>query len=132
MANIGGITANNALSAYKRALDINKNIVPQGFQPSSPLKVLRAGDDLETIAVQKSSIPSFENVFDKMVSQPINQIKSDTRQIFKFATSENPSKNPNTIELLAAANDAEIAIKLIGEVRNKIISAYQEILRMPI
>lgn len=132
MANTGGITATNALSAYKRVLDNNRNIVPQNIQNNSPLKVLRAGDDLEVQSARKSDIPTFESVLDKMVVEPVNQIKSDTRQIFKFANSDNTSKNPNTIELLAAANDAEIAIKLIGEVRNKIITAYQEILRMPI
>ncbi len=86
---------------------------------------------LEPLAQQNkkslaASIPGFNDTL-------INSIKeANTLQIKAQAAMENlaTGRSQNIHETLLAIEQAEIAFKMVTQVRNKIMSAYQEIMRM--
>ena len=65
----------------------------------------------------------------KNAVQSVNQISKEADiQIQKLATGE----NKNIAEVMISAEKASVAVKLLTQVRNKIIDAYQEVMKMQV
>ena len=61
--------------------------------------------------------------------QSVNQAQHESdRKMQEIAT----GKNHNVAEVMIAAEKADISLKLMVQVRNKIIEAYQEIMKMQV
>jgi flagellar hook-basal body complex protein FliE len=76
----------------------------------------------------KGSNLSFPQVFKEMV-QNTNDLESQAAQIAeKFALGEVTDIH----EVMIAAEEAGVALNLVMEIRNKLIEAYQEMMRMPV
>ena len=98
-----------------KPIEIAKNLAPEP-QTQQMKKSLTA------------SIPGFNDTL-------INSIKeANTLQIKAQEAMENlaTGRSQNIHETLLAIEQAEIAFKMIAQVRNKVMTAYQEIMRMAV
>ena len=81
--------------------------------------------NLQNNIVSQSSNTGFSDIFGKLTKDRIKKIKRAEDKV-----SDAISGNSNAIEVMAAVAESEIALQEIVLVRDKIIGAYQEILRM--
>lgn len=75
---------------------------------------------------EKNSNNSFQNTLSKLVTDVDNQIKESDRLSEEFAI----GKNNNIHEVMIASEKAGISLKFLMQIRNKLLDAYQEIMRM--
>lgn len=72
--------------------------------------------------------PSFPDIFKEMVTNT-NDLESQAESIAeKFALGEVTDVH----EVMIAAEEAGIALEMVMAIRNKLIEAYQEMMRMPV
>lgn len=75
-----------------------------------------------------TAAPGFSDYFLKMLSD-VNTKMHEAEEVSKaFASGE----TNNLHETMLAVEQANIAFRLVGTVRNRALEAYQEIMRMPI
>jgi flagellar hook-basal body complex protein FliE len=72
--------------------------------------------------------PSFADTLKNAVTSVNQMSKESDVQIQKLATGE----NKNIAEVMIQAEKASVAVKLLTQVRNKIIDAYQEVMKMQV
>jgi len=102
-------TAMQALKAYGQAVNT--------------AKVGGAGGGDETGAAKLD--------FGAMVKDAMNTVASDTAKAEQMAVGSATGK-VDLIEVVSAVNDAEMTLQTVVAVRDQVIRAYQDILRMPI
>ena len=68
----------------------------------------------------------FQDTLGSLISQVDSQIKEADRKAEDFAT----GKKYNLHEIMIAAEKADLSFRFLLQVRNKLIEAYQEIMRM--
>lgn len=77
--------------------------------------------------------PSADNSFASMVSQVATDVtetgKAGEQASMAFATGQ---PTANMVEMVTAVAETEIALQTMVSVRDRVISAYEEIMRMPI
>lgn len=132
------MAAISAVAAYQRALEASKKIQPS----KAPMAILRQGDNLQTFGTQDSvsigstsqpKAASFGAVLEQeLIKAPINKIKSASRTMFEIAKSSGTELGPNLVQLVEATDRAQMTVNAMVAVRDKIINAYQEILKMPL
>lgn len=106
-------TANSVLTTGQTTKEINKVDVPA--LPQSPGSADSAGK-------------SFAATLNDAVNS-VNQAQKDSdRKMQELAT----GKSQNIHETMIAAEKADLALRLMVQVRNKIIEAYQEIMKMQV
>ncbi|AIF81545.1 flagellar hook-basal body protein FliE [endosymbiont of Acanthamoeba sp. UWC8] len=117
---------NKAVNAYNKALTNNKAIAPSKEQQqiAQPLNVLRAGDVIDVVSKQSAS---FSGLVSEIVAPQIKKIQEGEKKSTKVINSKE-----DLVEVAAALNKAEGALHLLVTVRDKVINAYQEILKMPL
>ncbi len=82
----------------------------------------------DAIGQSRENIKSFADTLSEAVGK-VNELSHDANiQIQKLATGE----NKNIPEVMIAAEKASVAFKLLTQVRNKIIDAYQEVMKMQV
>ncbi|NLA76088.1 MAG: flagellar hook-basal body complex protein FliE [Deltaproteobacteria bacterium] len=74
---------------------------------------------------QNSSL-SFKNTLEELISNVNNQITESDQLTRDFAS----GKNNNIHEVMIASEKAGISLRFLVQVRNKLLDAYQEIMRM--
>ena len=72
--------------------------------------------------------PSFNEVLKKAIAEVSGLEKEADRQILELAA----GKATNIHEAMIALQKADVSFKLLMEIRDKLIGAYQEIMRMPV
>ena len=77
---------------------------------------------------EKTAGPSFGETLTDAVAKVNEMQKSADTQMQKVATGE----STNISEVMVAAEKADIALKLMMTVRNKVIDAYQEVMKMQV
>ncbi|MCC6278016.1 MAG: flagellar hook-basal body complex protein FliE [Oligoflexia bacterium] len=103
-------TSNAVLKTGETTKTINRVTQPQA--PGSATEVQKTFADTLTDAVNS-----------------VNQLQKESdRKMQELAT----GKSQNIHETMIATEKADIALKLMVQVRNKIIEAYQEIMRMQV
>lgn len=126
----------SAVAAYQKVLKANKGIVPSGDAPQiNPTAILRQGDDLQIVAQNRGAEkPStFGDVLqEEFLKAPIRNISSANKTLFEVAQAEGGDLGPNLVELVAAVDKAQLTVNALVTVRDKILGAYQEILKMPL
>ncbi|HPI39436.1 MAG TPA: flagellar hook-basal body complex protein FliE [Pseudobdellovibrionaceae bacterium] len=104
--------------------------------------VTNAQNFLETGEIRSSGSKAFNNTessssikgssFQDTLNSAIDKVnelqKASDKSIQNLAT----GKTDNVAEVMITAEKADIALKLMVQVRNKIIDAYQEIMRMQV
>lgn len=95
------------------------NIKPLGADPLSLLKpqqkVVNSG-------------PGFEDALVKSMKE-VNQLQLKSNTAVEELSA---GRNSNIHETLIALQKAEISFKMMAQVRNKVVSAYQEVMRMSV
>lgn len=70
--------------------------------------------------------------FDKLLGQFVNEV-SDLQKQVDQSVRRGASGEPEEIhDMLLAVNKAELSFRLLVEVRNKLVEAYQEVMRLPV
>lgn len=82
----------------------------------------------EVLGSPSSSSKSFSETLNDAVKNVNHLQKTADVKMEQLAT----GKARNIPEVMIAAEKADIALKLMVQVRNKIIDAYQEIMKMPV
>ena len=108
----------------------------EGFNVSSAQKFLNTGNIESTttmvgsdgIAGQQSDGKSFADTLNDAIHKVNKLQKVSDQKMQDLAT----GKTDNIPEVMIAAEKADIALKLMVQVRSKIIDAYQEIMKMQV
>ncbi len=80
----------------------------------------------QTNKAEKNTGNSFQHTLAELVSGVDNQIKESDQLTEDFAM----GKNNNLHEVMIASEKAGISLKFLLQIRNKLLDAYQEIMRM--
>lgn len=106
------IPASVALNAYARAAGMGGGATPQG---------LGAAKDA-------TGAGSFGDFLQKAINDGIDTGKTSERQMAASAT----SKDGSLVDVVTAVAEAETTLQTVVAVRDKVISAYMDIMKMPI
>ena len=123
----------SAVAAYKKVLQANNKIIndgkSDGFKSSG---VLRVGDDFTGVGKVKKA--SFGDILQKeFVENPIKNISDSEKTIFDITkTDSTKDLSPNLVELVEAVDKAQMTLNTMVTIRDKILGAYQEIIKMPL
>ncbi len=118
---ITGINPNAAASAYSNSqsitgqgqvTDITKNIKGLASEIASP---------------GQSEAPSFADFMAKNIQQSVQTMKGGEEMAAKAVTGD-----ADVTDVVQAVTSAELTLQTVVGVRDRMISAYQEIMRMPI
>ena len=82
--------------------------------------------ELQSFENDGATQESFKSYLENSVSEVNKLIEASDKQAVELAT----GKSENLHQATIAAEKAETALKLLIQVRNKVIDAYQEIMRM--
>lgn len=77
---------------------------------------------------ESSSVTSFGDTLTQAIDKVNDMQKAADKQMQAVATGE----QTNISEVMIAAEKADIALKLMMTVRNKVIDAYQEVMKMQV
>ncbi len=76
----------------------------------------------------RDAVPSFAETLQSAFER-INQMQNDSAELARqFAA----GKTDDLVRVVTAAEEASIALQLAVQVRNKVVEAYQEIMRMQV
>ena len=122
-------TYNQAVDAYKRT---NKNIKTTGLpsqnsNTTSGAGVLYSGDKIDVLSQGVSKSPQFSTVIQELIKNRVQKVKSSEKVSLDAIKGK-----AGMLEVMAAVNDSEIALQEIIAVRDKIVGAYLDILKMPL
>ena len=123
---------NQAVDAYKRT---NKNIKTTGLSSqnsktnniNSGTGVLYSGDKIDVLSQGVSKAPQFSTVIQELIKSRVQKVKSSEKVSLDAIKGK-----AGMIEVMAAVNDSEVALQEIVTVRDKIVGAYLDILKMPL
>ena len=102
----------------------NNSVNPLGFPPPTIIDKLAEIKPLPT----GPKGPSFGEVLENAIKEVSDIQKDAGEEARKFMTGE--VKDIHTV--MIAAQKAEISFQMMMQVRNKLVNAYQEIMRMPV
>lgn len=121
---ITGINPNAAASAYSQSQSITGqgSVTNVNAQGSNPLGGLGGVEN----AVNTQEV-SFADLMAESVQQSVQTLRAGEEMAAKAVTGE-----ANLTDVVQAVNDAELTMQAVVGVRDRMISAYQDILRMPI
>lgn len=88
--------------------------------------ILRQGDSIE-ISSQQPKSPNFASTVSALLNNRLEEIRKS-----EIKTKSTIGQTGNLIEVVAAVNDAEVALQQIITVRDKVVSGFMDILKMPI
>lgn len=100
-----------AASAYTNAAQLGSKTTP-GSQTTNPLA-------------------ENPNAFSDMVQQAVDSV-SQSGQAAETKAAELATGNADIVDLVTAVAETELALETLVSVRDRVITAYQEILNMPI
>lgn len=97
---------------------------------SGDQKSISVGSSSSTSGLQETGGPqkSFADTLNEAISNVNELQKSSDKAMQNLAT----GRTDNVAEVMITAEKADIALKLMVQVRNKIIDAYQEIMKMQV
>lgn len=98
----------------------------QAYQQASQ-RIRAPLEGTESPATAGSPVPSFMNMVTSALDKTVTASKSAELQSKKAVANE-----VEMHELVAAVTNADLAVQTVVAVRDRVINAYQEILRMPI
>jgi len=85
-------------------------------------------NEVKSAFSQESGSPSFANLLEKSITETNDLLQASDKAASDLAI----GRSENIHEAMIATEKAETALKLLVQVRNKAIDAYQEIMRMQV
>jgi flagellar hook-basal body complex protein FliE len=128
----------SGIHAYKSRLKQNQTIRKSVGDEAKELKgvghsVLRKGDDINLNKIPNSATTSAANSskFSNMLHDSIQKNANTVRKAERFTKHAVRSK-ANLVEVMNAVNESELALQQVVAVRDRFLTAIQDILKMPI
>jgi flagellar hook-basal body complex protein FliE len=122
---------NNAVEAYQKA---NKNVKNLGsttqtnkVNTNSGQGVLYAGDKMDILSQGVSKTSQFSSIVQELIKARVQKVKKADKVSLDAIKGKT-----GMIEVMEAINNSEIALQEIVTVRDKIVSSYLDILKMPL
>lgn len=106
-----------------KSLNFTKELLAELSQPDFSSKISQV-ENKET----KSSSESFMD----HLKDGLEEVNDFQKKADKMATDVSTGKGQNLHEAMLAATHAELSFNLMVQVRNKVLEAYQEVMRMPV
>ena len=121
----------NAVEAYKKA---NKNVKNLGsssenskINTNSGHGVLYAGDKMDVLSQGVTKTSQFSSIVQELIKTRVQKVKNADK-----VSLDAIKGRTGMIEVMEAINNLEIALQEIVTVRDKIVAAYLDILKMPL
>ena len=121
----------NAVEAYKKA---NKNVKNLGsssenskINTNSGHGVLYAGDKMDVLSQGVTKTSQFSSIVQELIKTRVQKVKNADK-----VSLDAIKGRTGMIEVMEAINNSEIALQEIVTVRDKIVTAYLDILKMPL
>ncbi|WHA04790.1 flagellar hook-basal body complex protein FliE [Candidatus Bandiella numerosa] len=121
----------NAVEAYKKA---NKNVKNLGsssenskINTNSGHGVLYAGDKMDVLSQGVTKTSQFSSIVQELIKTRVQKVKNADK-----VSLDAIKGRTGMIEVMEAINNSEIALQEIVTVRDKIVAAYLDILKMPL
>ena len=122
---------NNAVEAYQKA---NKNVKNLGsttqtnkINTNSGQGVLYAGDKMDILSQGVAKTSQFSSIVQELIKARVQKVKKADKVSLDAIKGKT-----GMIEVMEAINNSEIALQEIVTVRDKIVSSYLDILKMPL
>ena len=122
---------NNAVEAYQKA---NKNVKNLGsttqtnkVNTNSGQGVLYAGDKMDILSQGVSKTSQFSSIVQELIKARVQKVKKADKVSLDAIKGKT-----GMIEVMEAINNSEITLQEIVTVRDKIVSSYLDILKMPL
>ena len=122
---------NNAVEAYQKA---NKNVKNLGsttqnnkINTNSGQGVLYAGDKMDILSQGVAKTSQFSSIVQELIKVRVQKVKKADKVSLDAIKGKT-----GMIEVMEAINNSEIALQEIVTVRDKIVSSYLDILKMPL
>ena len=90
---------------------------------------------LSTSKLRKQNLPKFENTeksFATTLKEAVGNVNRLQKEADVLMQKLSTGKVKNIPEVMVAVEKADIALKLMVQVRNKVIDAYQEVMKMQV
>lgn len=101
------------------------------IQPLQLNQVLPTSKTLETLQSQKTTPAEFTESFSSYLETALNSVAEQEKNVHKmndkFLIGE-----VDVSQVLIASEQAQLSLQLTSQVRNKMVEAYQEIMRMQV
>ena len=110
---------------------ILKNYDAEGWSKSANLETVTAAD-LQLDGVQGGNGPQNKKSFTEMLASSIGQVNELQGEANKAVQKLVSGESKNIHETMLAVEQAEIAFKTMNQVRQKVIDAYKEVMRMQV
>jgi len=85
-----------------------------------------------TVAKPAADSPAAPGRFGELVKAYVNQVNAQEHAADKAAVDLATGRNHNVSETLLALQQAEVSFQLMLSVRNKLVDAYREVMRMQV
>lgn len=83
-------------------------------------------------AAAPAAKPSADSVFRQLLGQAVQQVDHATQDADRQVSSLLRGENVEVHEVVLATQRAELGLEMFEQVRNKMVQAYQEVMRMPL
>jgi flagellar hook-basal body complex protein FliE len=113
-------------TSYVDSINGSKPIDSNNSTDIKSAAILRQGDDLTAVAAIKTQTP-FLGFLKNTIATKFNALRKAER-----ASTAAVHNDDNMIEVMAAVNEASIALEQVVAVRDKFVSAYMEIMKTSI
>lgn len=98
---------------------------------SKALSAYQAAASRQVIPSAQEAQPVAEGTFSSMLRGAVLQAEEDNKQA-ELMSMKAVKGTANMQEVVMAVSNAEVALQTVVAVRDKVVSAYQEIMQMPI
>ena len=121
----------NAVEAYKKANKNVKNLSSSSenskISTNSGHGVLYAGDKMDVLSQGVTKTSQFSSIVQELIKTRMQKVKNADK-----VSLDAIKGRTGMIEVMEAINNSEIALQEIVTVRDKIVAAYLDILKMPL
>jgi|APCry1669189034_1035192.scaffolds.fasta_scaffold59669_3 flagellar hook-basal body complex protein FliE len=121
----------NAVEAYKKANKNVKNLSSSSenskINTNSGHGVLYAGDKMDVLSQGVTKTSQFSSIVQELIKTRVQKVKNADK-----VSLDAIKGRTGMIEVMEAINNSEIALQEIVTVRDKIVAAYLDILKMPL
>jgi|GEM_PF-2802506 flagellar hook-basal body complex protein FliE len=138
-------TVTKAINAYNKTLQSNANTKPSDSVSrslndfakihnnnlKSAESITNAANVIARAQADASTIVTFPQAVSNAMQEHLQKVRQGEKTARK-AINNNGLNRPDEIEILAAINESESAFNRIVVLRDKLVAAYQEVLKMPI
>ncbi|MBY0580665.1 MAG: flagellar hook-basal body complex protein FliE [Rickettsiales bacterium] len=121
----------NAVEAYKKANKNVKNLSSSSENSKISTNpghgVLYAGDKMDVLSQGVTKTSQFSSIVQELIKTRVQKVKNADK-----VSLDAIKGRTGMIEVMEAINNSEIALQEIVTVRDKIVAAYLDILKMPL